>query len=117
MKVDVLAPAADGPALLGRIAGVAGGGTFATASASAASAAAFSAAAFSAAAASAAAASAAAASAAAASAAAASAAAASAAAAAAASVACVMKKKLEVCVAGAPSSLKLSSNFWRSCEI
>jgi hypothetical protein len=111
MKVDVLAPAADGPALLGRIAGVAGGGAFATASASAASAAAFSAAAFSAAAASAAAASAAT------EAAAASAAAASAAAAAAASVACVMKKKLEVCVAGAPSSLKLSSNFWRSCEI
>jgi len=107
MKVDVLAPAADGPALLGRIAGVAGGGAFATASASAASAAAFSAADFSAAAASAAAASAAA----------ASAAAASAAAAAAASVACVMKKKLEVCVAGAPSILKLSSNFWRSCEI
>jgi len=107
MMVDVLAPAADGPALLGRIVGVAGGGALATASASAASAAAFSAAAFSAAAASAAAASAAA----------ASAAAASAAAAAAASVACVMKKKLEVCVAGAPSSLKLSSNFWRSCEI
>jgi hypothetical protein len=116
MKVDVLAPAADGPALLGRIVGVAGGGAFATASASAAAAAAFSAAAFSAAAASAAAASAAAASAAAVSAAAASAAAVSAAAAA-ASVACVMKKKLEVCVAGAPSSLKLSSNFWRSCEI
>jgi hypothetical protein len=111
MKVDVLAPAADGPALLGRIAGVAGGGAFATASASAATASAASAAAFSAAAASAAAASAAT------EAAAASAAAASAAAAAAASVACVMKKKLEVCVAGAPSILKLSSNFWRSCEI
>ena len=111
MKVDVLATAADGPALLGRLAGVAGGGAFATAAASAASASAASAAAFSAAAASAAAASAAAASAAAASAAAVSAAAA------AASVACVMKKKLEVCAAGAPSSLKLSSNFWRSCEI